>query len=123
MTRFPRAKKAEDKFYQLRCAQQAGLRIPKTIITNEAEQVRAFYKDLDSEMICKLHTSLFFLGMERSNFSFYTTTVSAEDLEGMDQQLAICPMIFQEAIPKAYELRIAYVDGQCFCRSYPYAGA
>ncbi|WP_315823841.1 hypothetical protein [Paraflavitalea speifideaquila] len=44
---------------------------------------------------------------------FPTTRISEEQLINLEQ-LAYCPMIFQEYIPKAYELRIAYVDGVCF---------
>jgi len=108
----PMVKEASDKFNQLRTAQVTGLCIPKTIISNDAEAVRLFYLSLKRGMICKLHTSLSF-GMKASPFSFYTTQIEEEDLDDLDM-LSVCPMIFQERIPKAYELRIAYVDQQCF---------
>ncbi|MEM9919772.1 MAG: MvdC/MvdD family ATP grasp protein [Bacteroidota bacterium] len=104
--------KAEDKFLQLRYARQAGLRLPKTIITNDPEAVRKFYNSLKGEMICKMHTPLS-VGMQHNQFFFYTTKINDEAIEELDM-LSLCPMIFQERIPKAYELRVAYVDGQCF---------
>lgn len=108
----PLVKRASDKFYQLRSAQAVGLCIPKTIVSNDAKAVRSFYSSLKSRMICKLHTSLSF-GMKASPFSFYTTQIEEEDLDDLDM-LSFCPMIFQERVPKAYELRIAYIDQQCF---------
>lgn len=108
----PIVKAASDKFYQLRSAQAVGLCIPKTIISNDAKAVRSFYSSLKSGMICKLHTSLSF-SMKATAFSFYTTLIEKEDLDDLEM-LSVCPMIFQERIPKAYELRIAYIDQQCF---------
>lgn len=108
----PAMTRASDKFLQLRCAQQAGLRLPQTLISNDADAVRVFYDGLGGEMVCKLHTALTG-GMQASAFSFYTTKIAPEDMEAMDM-LSVCPMIFQEFIPKRYELRIAYIDGQCF---------
>jgi len=108
----PKVQQASDKYYQLRVALESGLHIPKSIFSNSPQEVLAFFESLDGEMIAKMHTSLSF-GMEKSAFSFYTTKISRADLEDLDL-LQICPMIFQEYIPNAFELRVAYVDGQCF---------
>ncbi len=108
----PAVTQANDKYFQLRCAQKVGFPIPQTIISNDAAEVLAFAKTLSGEMVGKLHTPLSF-GMGRSDFFLFTTKIKAEDLDDLDM-LQVCPMIFQEYIPKAYELRVAYVDGQCF---------
>jgi len=108
----PAIQKASDKYYQLRVAQSVGLKIPKTIISNDPSAVKRFYNALKGEMVAKLHTPLSF-GMKTDDFFLYTTKISREDLDDLDM-LAYCPMIFQELIPKAYELRIAYIDGHCF---------
>lgn len=42
---------------------------------------------------------------------FPTTQITEPNLAGL-ATLIYCPMIFQEMIPKAYELRIVYVDGE-----------
>ncbi len=108
----PTVEQASDKYYQLRMAREAGLNIPKSIFSNSQQEVLAFFESLDGEMIAKLHTPLSF-GMGASDFSFYTTKINREDLEDLDM-LQICPMIFQEYIPNAFELRVAYVEGECF---------
>ena len=63
-------------------------------------------------MIVKLHGALS-KSMDGNDRFFPTTRLALEDLANLDS-LAYCPMIFQEYIPKAYELRIVYVDGEFF---------
>ena len=102
-----------NKALQLELAQQSGLDIPASLFTNNAEQVAAFFRDpCQGKMITKLHGSLS-RSMSGNAPFFPTTQIAEEDLERLDT-LAYCPMIFQELIPKAYELRIAYVDGAFF---------
>ena len=105
-------RRASDKYLQLVVAQGQGWKIPATLISNYAEEVRHFFEQLPGEMVAKLHNPLSY-GMQSDAFFFYTTLIQAADLDELEQ-LQVCPMIFQERIPKAYELRVAYVDGQCF---------
>lgn len=102
-----------NKYYQLQKAVEAGLFIPKTLISNNFPEVQAFYEEVGGDMIGKLQTSLSF-SMGQGEKFFPTTLITKEYLEMMEDTLDVCPMIFQENIPKAYELRIAYVNGNCF---------
>ncbi len=43
----------------------------------------------------------------------FTNAVGPEELEALEG-LSHSPMVFQERIEKAHELRVAMVDGQCF---------
>lgn len=104
---------SNNKFGQLAVAAQNGIEIPKSLFTNDQEKVKAFfYEECNKLMIAKLHGTL-----SRSmsgNASFFPTTqITEPNLEGLST-LVYCPMIFQEMIPKAYELRIIYVDGEFF---------
>lgn len=102
-----------NKAIQLELAQQSGLDIPLSLFTNDAAAVRDFfYHGCAGQMITKLHGSLS-RSMSGNTPFFPTTRVTEADLDRLDS-LAFCPMIFQELIPKAYELRIAYVDGIFF---------
>ncbi len=51
----------------------------------------------------------------RGDTPFFPTTTAIEekDVERLDV-LPLCPMIFQEMIPKSYELRIIYIDGMFY---------
>ena len=97
----------------LQVAAESGLQIPKTLISNQTEEIRSFFDEVNGQMIAKLQQSLSF-SMGRSGQFFPTTKIEIEHLEQMEDTLKYCPMMFQEYVPKSYELRIAYVDGKYF---------
>lgn len=104
---------AGDKLLQLELAVNAGLKIPESLFSGDKDKVLDFfYRSCDKRMVAKLHGTLSY-SMSGKAPAFPTTLIGEEDLEGLDS-LAYCPMIFQEYMDKAYELRIAFVDGYCF---------
>lgn len=111
----PAVVRAEAKLLQLRMAQQAGLRIPATLVTNGAGSVPAFFERQSSGMVMKLQTALSH-SMDGSGQSFYTTAMQRRDLADLSG-LRLCPPMFQEQIPKQRELRVVYVAGRCFAAS------
>lgn len=108
----PIVQKANNKFWQLQVAQQVGLNIPPTLITNNPTDLKSFYESHQGEIVAKMNTTLSY-GMQSNDFFVYTSKVEKEHLEDADL-LKYSPMIFQKMIPKAYELRIIYVNGDCF---------
>jgi glutathione synthase/RimK-type ligase-like ATP-grasp enzyme len=107
-----RDREAENKLRQLRVATKVGLIIPRTLTTNDPEQARAFFKELGGNMVAKLLRPLS-ISMGEAPVFVYTNDVREQDLADAEM-LRHSPMVFQERIPKAIELRIAYVDGNCF---------
>ncbi|BAY82996.1 hypothetical protein NIES267_24820 [Calothrix parasitica NIES-267] len=103
---------AENKLRQLRVAQEIGLSIPQTLVTNNPSEAREFFLELKGKVVVKLLTPLSY-SMKGSSFFFYTSKVKEEDLLDAET-LSYCPMIFQEQIPKQRELRIVFVDGNFF---------
>jgi glutathione synthase/RimK-type ligase-like ATP-grasp enzyme len=101
-----------DKMHQLHKAYSFGLNIPRTLVSNSANIIRDFYKSCNAEVVMKLHGALS-KSMKGDTTFFPTTKLVESDLNQLDT-LVYCPMIFQEYIRKAYELRIAYVDGLVF---------
>lgn len=102
----------DNKLSQLSAARSAGLVIPATLLSNNAGEVRSFFTACNGHMIMKLHGALS-RTMSGTGAFLPTTLVRQEDLDELEA-LVYCPMIFQEAIAKQYELRIAYVDGEFF---------
>jgi glutathione synthase/RimK-type ligase-like ATP-grasp enzyme len=88
------------------------LNIPRTLTTNDADQARAFFNELNGNMVAKLLRPLS-ISMGAPPVFVYTSDVREEDLV-QAEMLRHSPMVFQERIPKSIELRIAYVDGKCF---------
>ncbi|MDT5271253.1 MAG: hypothetical protein QOH49_3439 [Acidobacteriota bacterium] len=103
---------AENKQRQLRLAAAAGLRIPRTLVTNDPAAARQFFDETEGRMVAKLLRPLT-VSMNADSDFVYTSRVSAEDLAAAET-LRHSPMVFQELIPKARELRIAWVDGEAF---------
>ncbi|HEX8336920.1 MAG TPA: MvdC family ATP-grasp ribosomal peptide maturase [Pyrinomonadaceae bacterium] len=107
-----RERAAENKQRQLRVAARAGLRVPRTLVTNDPEAARDFFDETEGRMVAKLLRPLT-VSMNADTDFVYTSLVSAEDLAHAET-LRHSPMVFQELIPKARELRVAWVDGQAF---------
>ena len=107
-----RIREAENKMRQLRVATEVGVRIPRTLITNDPQQVRDFFLELEGKMVTKLLTPISY-GMESSPFFFYTSSVKEEDLKEAET-LRYSPQVFQEEIPKLRELRVIFVNGNLF---------
>lgn len=97
---------AEYKPLQLRRAERAGLRIPRTLVTNDNREAAAFAADLDGPMVCKTLSSLV-LSTGGEPYITYTTMVDAADLD--ETQVGATAHLFQEWIPKSHDVRVTMV--------------
>jgi MvdC family ATP-grasp ribosomal peptide maturase len=102
---------ATNKLRQLRLARAMGLEVPRTLVTNDEARVRAFFEQVQGRMVAKMQTALT-QSMQGGNPFVYTTAIGPEHLEELDG-LRYSPMVFQERLDKARELRVAVVDGRC----------
>lgn len=115
-----RERAAENKQRQLRVAAGAGLRIPRTLVTNDPEAARQFFDETEGRMVAKLLRPLT-VSMNADSDFVYTSRVGAEDLADAEA-LRHSPMVFQELIPKARELRVAWVAGEAFAGALDASG-
>jgi MvdD family ATP-grasp ribosomal peptide maturase len=106
---------AENKQLQLQVAREFNLDIPRTLITNDTEAVIEFAKSCENGLIAKMLSAfaVYENGMERVVFTNRVTPQDLEDLSG----LRLCPMTFQEMVPKAMELRVTVVGNDLFSAS------
>jgi len=111
---------AENKQRQLRLAARAGLRAPRTLVTNDPVAARQFFAETDGETVAKLLRPIS-VSMDAVDAFVYTNRVREEDLASAET-LRHCPMVFQELIPKACELRVAWVAGQIFAGAVDASG-
>ncbi|HET8781526.1 MAG TPA: hypothetical protein VFM63_03840, partial [Pyrinomonadaceae bacterium] len=107
-----RQRDAENKQRQLRVAERAGLRVPRTLVTNDPAAARQFFAETDGQTVAKLLRPLE-ISMDAASSFVYTNRVREEDLAGAEA-LRHSPMVFQELIPKAFELRVACVARKTF---------
>jgi len=99
---------------QLQLAREVGLEIPRTLITNSPQQVRDFASTCQHGVIAKMvDGSSVSIKTDRGESPIYTRHLAEEDFADLDG-LSLCPMIFQEAVPKALELRLTVVGERVF---------
>jgi MvdC family ATP-grasp ribosomal peptide maturase len=103
---------AGNKLRQLRLALAQGLEVPPTLVTNDAERVRSFFARVRGRMVAKMQTPLT-QSMAGGQPFVYTSAIGPEDLDELEG-LRHSPMMFQERIDKAHELRVAVVGERCF---------
>lgn len=109
-----RVKYASHKQLQLQVAREVGLEIPRTLTTNHPGAVREFIPTCENGMIAKMLSSFSVYDDEdKKEKVVYTNPVTREDLEDLSG-LSLCPMTFQENVPKKLELRITIVGKRIF---------
>jgi len=108
----PRASdlRARNKPSQLAVAQQVGLRVPRTLISNDPDAVAEFLGAGGGEHIYK---PLSWYARPPDTFVF-TSVVTAADVASDPDAVTVAPGIFQERIPKAFELRVTIVADRVF---------
>jgi MvdD family ATP-grasp ribosomal peptide maturase len=98
---------AENKQLQLQVAREIGMEIPRTLTTNDPSAVQAFAESCESGIVTKMLSS-FAVYEDNRELVVFTNPVKPEDLVDLSG-LSLCPMTFQELIPKALELRTTVV--------------
>lgn len=100
---------ADNKLYQLSVAQECGLEIPKTLVTNDPKLFRSFCSQHhDNGVIYKTLSHPFIAEHESYIQSVYTSLVDSVKIS--DESIRAAPCLFQENILKDYELRIVVLE-------------
>jgi glutathione synthase/RimK-type ligase-like ATP-grasp enzyme len=105
-----------DKMWHLNLARQAGLQIPKTIVTNDPDRVRSFFDECNGQVVQKLISELTCTSMPVYEMpsGIGTISVNAADLDFLEQ-VKYAPHLFQERINKDADLRVTIVGQRIFC--------
>lgn len=103
---------ANFKLRQLAVAASVGLRIPETLVTDDAAEARGFVASRPAGGIIYKPFYTFHWHSAGKRRHTVTTPVTEADLDA-PEQLAWCPGIFQVFVPKASELRVAVFGRTC----------
>jgi glutathione synthase/RimK-type ligase-like ATP-grasp enzyme len=95
---------------QLRLAEQLGLRIPDTLITNDPIAAAAFIDRHERRVVHKTLTA--------PRHRFLPTKAWSESDRDVLDQLVLAPTIFQEMVTDCRELRITVVGAQVFAAEF-----
>jgi len=104
---------ADNKILQLRLAKQLGLCTPKTIVSNDAEEVLKFSKRLNPKYLIYKTLSHPFISETKETFrSVFTSRleISPQTMES----IKFAPCLIQEQIDKDHELRITIIGNRLF---------
>jgi glutathione synthase/RimK-type ligase-like ATP-grasp enzyme len=112
---YDKVRRASQKQLQLQVGRLVGLDIPDTLSTNDPELVRGFVARHPGGVVAKALSS-FAIYEEGREHVVFTNRIKEEDLEHLED-LQFSPMTFQEAVPKALELRVTIVGRQTFAAS------
>lgn len=99
---------------QLQRARDLGLDVPRTLITNDPGEVRDFASRCPTGIIAKMVHGAHVRDDDGDAEPIFTRALSADELDDLDG-LELAPMIFQERLPKALELRLTIVGSRVFC--------
>ncbi len=108
---------------QLQRAAQLGFEVPRTLITTNPEEVRAFYEACNGRIIFKVLSDPF-LGISKiaqkhpdqqptEPYGTHTTLISDAELSLLDS-VRLVPCLFQEYVPKKLELRVTVIGDEVF---------
>lgn len=102
---------AEFKPFQLQVAAACGLRVPRTLLTNDAARVREFEEQLAGSILYK-PLSAPSVRIDDELRLIYATQVNSNSLDEEDVRLTA--NLFQEWIPKKCDLRLTVVGDVFF---------
>jgi hypothetical protein len=98
---------------QQRLARELGLATPRTLMTNDPEQARAFIASCPGGAIAKMLSAFPIMSEDGDEQVVFTTSLTTEHLDKLDG-LRLSPMVFQEKIQKRLELRITVIGSRMF---------
>ena len=101
---------AEYKPVQLRTAAACGLPVPRTVVTNDPAVAREFVADVGQAVYKPFGGT----GIPDDDGvrQVYCSVVGPDQVE--DPSISRTMHLFQEWVPKAYEVRLTVVDGEFF---------
>jgi glutathione synthase/RimK-type ligase-like ATP-grasp enzyme len=97
---------AAHKPWQLQLAREAGLSIPETLITNDPEEARAFWRRHPGEVIYKPFLQTYHAWRE-------TRKIQPEE-EALAEAVRLTPVLFQRYVPAVCDLRVTVIGERLF---------
>jgi hypothetical protein len=99
---------ANAKPVQLLAARKAGFAIPETLISNDPEEIRRFYREHGGAVVCKFFTPAFWRRQSDGVLCGLFTARINEGLLENAEAFTSCPAIYQTLVPKKADVRITF---------------
>lgn len=104
---------AENKALQLAVATRVGFQVPKTIISNSADEVLNFCEEQTIETVAVKGLDTVLLRHGTAETFGFTTLLPACELRGANLDAA--PVVVQEALINKLDLRVTVVEDSVYC--------
>ncbi len=101
-----------DKLTALLYAQECGLKVPKSIVSNNKRDIIDFISKCPSSIIKPIRFSGYYI-MGNTTYNVYTNSVNMADIESIENEVFF-PSLIQEKIDKDFEIRTFYLDGEIY---------
>jgi glutathione synthase/RimK-type ligase-like ATP-grasp enzyme len=88
---------AENKLVQLRAAERAGFRIPRTLVSQDPHRIREFCESLSNRVVVKVVKGTVHIPL--------VTLMVTDRMLAHEEALRMCPAIYQEYIPGTCHVR------------------
>jgi glutathione synthase/RimK-type ligase-like ATP-grasp enzyme len=98
---------SRSKLDQLRIAQKCGFRVPRTLITNEANQALQFFQEVQDVCIKSVYGPEIIY--QEEYYPFFTIKLTEEEKIENLSLVEKCPTLFQEFIQKQFDLRVVVI--------------
>ena len=102
--------RAEHKLYQLAIARELGFNVPPTVVTNDESATQRFSKD---RQIIGKTVSSGYIDSPNGYRAIFTTALAPTDLDDLSG-LDVSPVIFQEQVQKASDIRVTVIGEEAF---------
>ena len=99
------SRRIHNKLLQLKYAEDAGFRVPSTLVSNNFDSVSQFIRGGDKKYVFKTLTPY----MPPSGMITYTTIIDSQLIDERRDFIKAVPGIFQEFKEKLFELRVTVV--------------
>jgi glutathione synthase/RimK-type ligase-like ATP-grasp enzyme len=119
-------KDASKKIEQLVFARSIGLNIPKTLVSTERDEILDFYRQCNKNILYKVlfDASLGQISTDKYNpgeviiqKNAHARAVKYDEIAEMPQK-SLSPMLFQEILDTAYNIRVTIVGNSIFAARY-----
>jgi len=98
-----------NKLFQLKLAVASGLVIPRTIVTNNPDQLEDFCRSCGNSIAVKAIRSRIFQHDDGTATGIYTNKVGTDEIQKNRKSILLAPLMAQEYVAKRLELRITIV--------------
>lgn len=108
----PAHTQANNKLTMLHMAERCGLRVPQSLVTNSRDVAEQFYHAQGGAVVSKPLDFCGYYPDGDASYTAFTVRFGADKLAELPPHFF--PLLLQESIRPRYELRVFYLDGDCY---------